>query len=263
MCPVCLFFLFPSFWVSRCTLHLAGMGLPFQRFQKNDEYAYCPLSDADDDDDSESEYTVASSSDGYGFERGRRPGCTARATRTPAGRRGVSTQSAYVESATQTTPPGYSRSPYIVPTYAPSTYSTSSFSPSLKASTSYQTLRSKTSRIFNTPAIRTDSAIALDTHHHAKPTNTRKPSAIEMQPLPPTPTHRYPPGVVVIKTMDDHGVEVIEETDLTHRGTPYIDLKPTVITREVHSGMVQKTARTGLMDRALERIVDALGRGEG
>jgi hypothetical protein len=84
-----------------------------------------------------------------------------------------------------------------------------------------------------------------------------------MQPLTPVQTHRYPPGIIVIKTFDDHGVEVIEEIDLNHRGTPYIDLKPTVTTREGHSGMVQKTARMGLMERALEKIVDALGKGDG
>jgi hypothetical protein len=80
--------------------------------------------------------------------------------------------------------------------------------------------------------------------------------------LPPTPTYRYPPGIVVIKTMDENGIDIIEETDLIHRNTPYIDLKPTIVTREMQTGMVQKTARTGLMDRALERIVDALRRGE-
>jgi hypothetical protein len=79
-----------------------------------------------------------------------------------------------------------------------------------------------------------------------------------MQPL--SPSRRYPPGVVVIRTLNEHGVEILEETDLTHRGSRYIDLKPTVTTSEVQLGMVQKTARTGLMERALNKMVDALGR---
>jgi hypothetical protein len=228
------------------------MGLPFQRSQKNDQYAYYPISDADDSD-SHSEYTIASSSDGYRLERGRHLGRTSKATRTPAGRREVSAQSVYVATATQKVFPIGPRPPYTA-----SIYSTS-----LKASTSCLTLTSSTAYTFNTPKTRTDSAIDLRVPHPTKPSHTRIPSAIEMQSLTPIQTHRYPPGIVIIKTFDDHGVEVIEETDLTHRGTPYIDLKPTVTTREVHSGMVQKTARTGLMERALEKIVDALGTSDG
>jgi hypothetical protein len=227
------------------------MSLQFQRFKQNNGYAYYPVSDSDDSD-SQSEYTVASSSEGHTFKRSRHLGRASKAPRTPTDRRGVGIQSSYIDTSTQTVSP---TSPYIA-----STYSSSPILPPLKASTSYQALTP--SCIFNTSKSRIDSAIDLRISHPTKPPHNRIPSAIEMQPLTPVQTHRYPPGIVIIRSLDDHGVEVIEETDLTHRGTPYINLKPIVTTREVHSGMVQKTARTGLMERALDKIVDALGRGE-
>ncbi|CAN9191831.1 unnamed protein product [Alternaria sp. RS040] len=56
-------------------------------------------------------------------------------------------------------------------------------------------------------------------------------SAIELRTLTPAYPHRYPPGIVVIKTLDEQGIEVFEETDLTHRNALFIDLKPTVATK--------------------------------
>jgi hypothetical protein len=203
------------------------MGLPFQRFQKDDEYAYYPISDADDDE----------SSDGYETNGARSLRGALNKSAPPAKRR----ETTYVEKATQTRCP---RSPYPISPYYASTYSISS---SLNGTTS------RASRVFN---IRIDSAVDLYTASQRPSTDTRTFSAIEMQPI--SPARRYPPGVVVIRTFDEHGVEIVEETDLTHRGTPYVDLKPTVMTREVDSGVVQKTARMGLMERALERVVDAL-----
>lgn len=87
-------------------------------------------------------------------------------------------------------------------------------------------------------------------------------SAIELRTLTPAYPHRYPPGIVVIKTLDEQGIEVFEETDLTHRNALFIDPKPTAVTKVELTGVVQRTGRAGLMERALGRIVDALARDE-
>lgn len=110
------------------------------------------------------------------------------------------------------------------------------------------------------------------TCHGIRPTDFRpsKPSeafpmmdsAIELRTLTPAYPHRYPPGIVVIKTLDEQGIEVFEETDLTHRNALFIDPKPTAVTKVELTGVVQRTGRAGLMERALGRIVDALARDE-
>jgi hypothetical protein len=78
--------------------------------------------------------------------------------------------------------------------------------------------------------------------------------------LRPTHSHRYPPGIVVIKTLDRHGIAVIEETDLTHGRRTFIDLKPAVPVRVEHTGAVQRRGKAGLMKRALEWVVDTLAK---
>jgi hypothetical protein len=78
--------------------------------------------------------------------------------------------------------------------------------------------------------------------------------------LTPTHSYRYPPGIVVIKTLDRHGIAVIEETDLTHGRTSFIDLKPAVPVRVEHTGAVQRRGKAGLMKRALEWVVDTLAK---
>jgi hypothetical protein len=239
------------------------MGLPFQRFRNKNEYAYYPISDGDDD---------ASSSDSSGYGRGRRSGRASKAPKASTRRKETSARSAYVESATQTTPTRYSTSPYSTSTYSASTYSISTISSSLTGATPCRALNTRILPRESYTATRIDSAIDVYSHNSSYDNqlltpivpSPARPSAdandIELCTFTPTRRPRYPPGVVVIKTLNEHGIEIVEETDLTHRGTPYIDLKPTVTTREVHSGMVQKTGRTGLMERALERIVDSLGR---
>lgn len=42
---------------------------------------------------------------------------------------------------------------------------------------------------------------------------------IELQPLQCTHRHRYPPGIVVIKMVDDDGEEVVEETCIDGDGS--------------------------------------------
>ncbi|CAI9634319.1 unnamed protein product [Alternaria burnsii] len=110
------------------------------------------------------------------------------------------------------------------------------------------------------------------TCHEIRPTDSRPSktseacpmtdSAIELRTLTPAYPHRYPPGIVVIKTLDEQGIEVFEETDLTHRNALFIDLKPPVATKVELTGVVQRTGRAGLMERALGRIIDALARDE-
>ena len=76
----------------------------------------------------------------------------------------------------------------------------------------------------------------------------------------PIHSSRYPPGIVVIKRLDEQGNEVVELTDLTLQITPFADLKSTVTVAIDQTGVVQSTKRAGLMERAWERIADALAR---
>jgi len=92
---------------------------------------------------------------------------------------------------------------------------------------------------------------------------SRNDSAIELHTMSPIHSHRYPPGIVVIKRLDEQGKEVIEETDLTHQNTPFSQMKPAVIVRDEHTGVVQSTQRAGLMERAWERMADALAIDDG
>jgi len=76
----------------------------------------------------------------------------------------------------------------------------------------------------------------------------------------PTHSSRYPPGIVVIKRLDEQGNEVVELTDLKHQITPLTDLKSTATVMIDQTGVMQSTKRAGLVERAWERIADALVR---
>ena len=156
------------------------------------------------------------------------------------------------DQATQT-PLSYSKTPHICSTFTPSTYSTSSStiattlnSTQVKHSTPYKTQKS-------------DSTAAYGRLNLLK-SCTRTDSVIELHTFMPAHSYRYPPGIVVIKRLDEQGNEIVELTDLTHQITPLTDLKPTVTVVVDQTGVVQSTKRAGLMERAWERIVDTLAR---
>jgi hypothetical protein len=157
------------------------------------------------------------------------------------------------EKATRATFQSYPKPTYLISTCASSS---SPFSPSTTAPSMDTTVTEHKSPYRTNP---------VDTSKPSRPftsstTCRRTDSAIELDTLTPTHSYRYPPGIVVIKTLDRHGIAVIEETDLTHGRTSFIDLKPAVPVRVEHTGAVQRRGKAGLMKRALEWVVDTLAK---
>lgn len=226
--------------------HCAGMDLSLRHLYGNHEYVYHQISE---EEDSRSDYAFVTSDDDQTFSRTGIPSENRTAPKPLQRVRGAPRRHVYADKETQTTSNLQPKSPYTTSAYASSTYSTSTMQ------TSLDTIHTEPS-----------------TCHGIRPTDSRpsKPSeacpmtdsAIELHTLTPAYPHRYPPGIVVIKTLDEQGIEVFEETDLTHRNALFIDLKPTVATKVELTGVVQRTGRAGLMERALGRIVDALARDE-
>ena len=159
----------------------------------------------------------------------------------------------YADQATQT-PRSYSKMPHIGSTLTPSTYSTSPSTVATSLNTTHVEHGTpyKTHKPNSTERYSRLDSLTLYTR--------RTDSVIELQNLMPAYSCRYPPGIVVIKRLDEQGNEVVELTDLTHQITPFTDLKSTVTVVVDQTGVVQSTKRVGLMERAWERIADALAR---
>jgi len=154
----------------------------------------------------------------------------------------------YADQATQT-PESYSKSSHMCSTLTPSTIATPLNTTLVKHGTPYKTQKSDPTA----PYSRLKSLKSC----------TRTDSVIELHTFMPTHSCRYPPGIVVIKRLDEQGNEVVELTDLTHQITPFTDLKSTATVVIDGTGVMQSTKRAGLMERAWERIADALARDDG
>ena len=81
--------------------------------------------------------------------------------------------------------------------------------------------------------------------HSTSSTTTSVSSEIELLALSPTHTHRYPPGIVIIKTTDNRGMDIIEE----------IHIAGDARQREVRLEW-DKLDGTGRDKGAIEKIVD-------
>jgi len=158
----------------------------------------------------------------------------------------------YADQATQT-PLSSSKTPHICSTLTPSTYSTS-------PSTIATTLNS--AHVEHSTPYKTQNSDSIGPYGRLNSLKwcTRTDSVIELHTFMPTHSSRYPPGIVVIKRLDEQGNEVVELTDLKHQITPLTDLKSTATVMIDQTGVMQSTKRAGLVERAWERIADALVR---
>jgi hypothetical protein len=237
-----------SLWISFPRTRRKSMRLRYQHMYGSQRYVYHHLNEKEESD---SDYDIASANNEGASARGKVHGQMHNGQNSWRREKRPTRERIHPEKATRATTQSYPKSAYLISTCASSSspISPSTAPPSMDTThtehkSPYRTNpvdNSKPSRPFisSTTCPRTDSAIELDT-------------------LTPTHSYRYPPGIVVIKTLDRHGIAVIEETDLTHGRTSFIDLKPAVPVRVEHTGAVQRRGKAGLMKRALEWIVDRL-----
>ena len=200
------------------------------------------------EEESGSDGAVVSSSGDEMSARSEVPSHFCNAHKSSQQRRISTRERLYADQATQT-PESYSKSSHMCSTLTPSTIATPLNTTLVKHGTPYKTQKSDPTA----PYSRLKSLKSC----------TRTDSVIELHTFMPTHSCRYPPGIVVIKRLDEQGNEVVELTDLTHQITPFTDLKSTATVVIDGTGVMQSTKRAGLMERAWERIADALARDDG
>ena len=250
--PVCI--LDPRFALVRsCFLvqeaDCLGMGSPYQHPHGSHESVYHGF---DGEEESGSDGAVVSSRGDACSARSEVPSHFCNAPKSSQQRR-ATRQHLFADQATQT-PDSYAKTPHSCSTLTPS--ACSAFTPSTIA-TILNSTQSKHSTPYKTQ--KSDSITPYGRLNSLKSCK-RTDSVIELHTFMPTHSSRYPPGIVVIKRLDEQGNEIVELTDLTHQITPLTDLKPTVTVVVDQTGVVQSTKRAGLMERAWERIVDTLAR---
>lgn len=229
-----------------------GMGPPYQHLYGSHGSIYHDLGE---EEESENDCAVVSSSGDGISARSQVPSQFRNSHKSSRREIRAAREHPYADQATQT-PQSCSKSSHMCSALTPSAYSTS---PSAIA-TSLNTTHVENRTLYKTQkSDSTEPFSRLDSLNSC----TRTDSAIELHTFIPVHSCRYPPGIVVIRRLDEQGNEVVEETDVAHQNTRLNGLKPTLVARVECTGVVQTTKRAGLIERAWERIADALAKDDG